>query len=880
MKNDGPWKNSPTSIVPGVSRKEKDDLMPGAKRVSQTAKFNPTNFLPLVGTVAPMLSRQREPNGPPPKRARHNDSTEDTHSHYKTSGPQLQTGLGEYSKAGLLRHHGDADIPHYSNRQPKRSSSSASGELSDDPIDSFADENKANKRRQGTPSGSTQFQSIDQRKRIFEGGLHGSNSTPTAQSFKPKRIATMLDRDGKRPASKLTGPKKAVPPPSFTGSNDILSQSSFHKKAQYKPEDSIDLDSPQSSFRLSLTRLFIGTKSYDDVKSTYVVFDPPGCFTLHLPKEEEEVRFSSRDIDWKKTDSSTFIFICPIKGGKVEKILKAQSLWESVSKTLDPDFPSHTISLRFEEKKLAKRHLYDILHYMRPLKSPPANISNLNCSAAWDLLESYAVKKQARMEPPLEPPREEIPSSDLTPVPGDAPPSTKPSTSTSTGNTRTRPKRQSGAAAKFDLENDEVILVYPFTGTGSTQITQGEQQRLQPGEFLNDTLIEFGLRYWMESLKESNPTLAEQIHVFSPFFYKKLKNKDTQAGYNAVKKWTSKVDIFQKRYLVVPINEKVHWYLAVILFPDNLLRDVQSKHQILNTNTLEQQGTIVPENQIVRHNVDQEEVDEIEADTPNPSSLPTSRRGSPQDTKMYELTDNKAPEELAGESDHEVRSRVSSPGPTAVEELLDVGDDDEPSDEIWKTDASATWLLSFDSLGGRHPSALKTLRQYLLQELEHKKGLIAEEPIPIKQAKAPSPAQPNFCDCGVYLIKAAETFLSQPDKFFQRIMDKNDKLTESHPIWNVQAFSTKREEMFQQISQLSGEWKKFKGSAGPENVAEPTASKPTNSPRQSEAPMINVDEDEDDEIEIVGEVPAPPKGRAPPRPQPKGGLRRAKRFSS
>lgn len=39
------------------------------------------------------------------------------------------------------------------------------------------------------------------------------------------------------------------------------------------------------------------------------------------------------------------------------------------------------------------------------------------------------------------------------------------------------------------------MLVFPFTGTGSTQITRGEQQRLRQGEYLNDTLIEFGLRF-------------------------------------------------------------------------------------------------------------------------------------------------------------------------------------------------------------------------------------------------------------------------------------------------------------------------------------------------------------------------------------------------
>jgi Ulp1 family protease len=58
---------------------------------------------------------------------------------------------------------------------------------------------------------------------------------------------------------------------------------------------------------------------------------------------------------------------------------------------------------------------------------------------------------------------------------------------------------------------------------------------------LNDTLIEFGLKYvnlydkvfddidfcrlWLADLQETNPELASQVHVFNSFFYKKLSTK-------------------------------------------------------------------------------------------------------------------------------------------------------------------------------------------------------------------------------------------------------------------------------------------------------------------------------------------------------------------
>ena len=38
------------------------------------------------------------------------------------------------------------------------------------------------------------------------------------------------------------------------------------------------------------------------------------------------------------------------------------------------------------------------------------------------------------------------------------------------------------------------ILVYPPGVAGAVNITNGDLDRLRPGEFLNDTLIEFGLK--------------------------------------------------------------------------------------------------------------------------------------------------------------------------------------------------------------------------------------------------------------------------------------------------------------------------------------------------------------------------------------------------
>ncbi|KIJ57527.1 hypothetical protein HYDPIDRAFT_120561, partial [Hydnomerulius pinastri MD-312] len=76
---------------------------------------------------------------------------------------------------------------------------------------------------------------------------------------------------------------------------------------------------------------------------------------------------------------------------------------------------------------------------------------------------------------------------------------------------------------------------------------------------------------WFEDVRKSDPQLADSVHVMNPFFYQLLKQQN--GGYRNVQRWTAKVDIFSKKYIVVPINEDYHWYLAIIYEPEHVLRN-------------------------------------------------------------------------------------------------------------------------------------------------------------------------------------------------------------------------------------------------------------------------------------------------------------------
>ncbi|KAJ7652196.1 hypothetical protein DFH06DRAFT_982010, partial [Mycena polygramma] len=94
------------------------------------------------------------------------------------------------------------------------------------------------------------------------------------------------------------------------------------------------------------------------------------------------------------------------------------------------------------------------------------------------------------------------------------------------------------------------LFCYP-PKVGGITVRQRDLCRISDGAFLNDTLVELGLKMWLFEIEEKDPTLAKQIFVFSPFFFKKLDQKD---GYTQVERWTSKLDIFVKKYLMIPVN--------------------------------------------------------------------------------------------------------------------------------------------------------------------------------------------------------------------------------------------------------------------------------------------------------------------------------------
>ncbi|RPD77389.1 hypothetical protein L226DRAFT_321252 [Lentinus tigrinus ALCF2SS1-7] len=490
-------------------------------------------------------------------------------------------------------------------------------------------------------------------------------------------------------------------------------------------------------------------------------------------------------------------------------------------------------------------------------------------------------------------------------VSGSAPPSRTYGSS----NTERRQTRQSTRSTRASPtpDLDELILVYPFSGTGAVNITRGDLKRLDPGQYLNDTIIEFGLKVWLDELRRDRPELAEQVHVFNSFFYKKLNAKKNVAEtYASVRKWTSKVDIFSKKYIIVPINENFHWYLAIIENPKNMLHPAPPSIKVSapqTRQTPEAEAEAVPDGGKAKEpsepppthlsgtmTVDGPESEgEVEVENLLHATQSCSI-GEPEGDrdcghdhapeKKYPMSDDPMDVDASSAlgTDDEIEKKppdressepitvdkLENGKETAAEPTTDAkeptkggsADDAEPAAPVAGAPEYPTcYIYTFDSLGSKHAPAGRHLGNYLRHEAVDKKKFPMEDTCMATYKAAKAPMQPNFCDCGVFVLAFVEAFMRNPEA-------SSEAIRRTELSWWDDSQTDLRETFRDRTILLSEEWKKeraAKEGAKEDNIEDNTEeggkARPNGKARPS--PEI-VPDSEEDEIEISA-VHIPPK---------------------
>ncbi|XP_024396576.1 probable ubiquitin-like-specific protease 2A isoform X2 [Physcomitrium patens] len=112
-------------------------------------------------------------------------------------------------------------------------------------------------------------------------------------------------------------------------------------------------------------------------------------------------------------------------------------------------------------------------------------------------------------------------------------------------------------------------LVYPPGDPDAVTITSKDVDVLRPVGFLNDTIIDFYIKYLQNQLSSKD---LGRFYFFNSFFFRKLvdsSNKYTgpdrgKVVYDTVRKWTRKVSLFEKDYVFIPVNQSLHWSLIIV----------------------------------------------------------------------------------------------------------------------------------------------------------------------------------------------------------------------------------------------------------------------------------------------------------------------------
>ncbi|KAH9263840.1 hypothetical protein BASA83_012717 [Batrachochytrium salamandrivorans] len=542
----------------------------------------------------------------------------------------------------------------------------------------------------------------------------------------------------------------------------------------------------------------------------------------------------------------------------------------------------------------------------------------------------------------------------------------------------TKAVRRSNRSSKVYVSEEGVeLFVYPFDEHFTVSIKDTDHERLNEGVFLNDSIIEFYLKYLQQ---DSNSGLdPKNVHIFSTFFYQTLtrntskccptKDSYLESGYNRVKSWTTKVNIFEKKFLVIPINEDLHWYLAIVynpgalLYPPHIpstsqhssiqqspphkssrsirmpslrsrhsfspsgrpplvlrgasqipkvisqpdffditpksgtpsktsLHSVQPSYISADTNKESQEIINLDDpphkplvNNDVCHPMELDDTLEAPISTPSstfpkkhvlqPSATAVSKTSLPSSIAEPEPVEHLSPKisaaMLADFAESEIKANTIDAGsvsrefsdmstPVVSPSPLGVLSDDSAS-APFITD-SECHVIVMNSLGRTQPNTIASIKRYLVLEAKSRQNIDVQRDM-IHGLNARVPEQPNYCDCGVYVLEYVERFFQEPDHMLNLILSKSAEGREATQNWfKARDIRRKRVAIRQLIQVLAEDYAKLDlATKRKESMAAQRSS--TASARYSNGLTTGgIDDDDDDDVLIMDGPPSAINGQS------------------
>jgi Ulp1 family protease len=428
----------------------------------------------------------------------------------------------------------------------------------------------------------------------------------------------------------------------------------------------------------------------------------------------------------------------------------------------------------------------------------------------------------------------------------------------SSGRLRNKPREPSPKPIiRFSESNDlgpewDQPVHYPLTGKKRAVVEFSDLLRLDDGEFLNDNLLEFYTRY-MEGTFEPKP---KQVYCFNSHLYSRLTSGVRgRLNYEAVARWTKDVDLFEYDYLIVPINEYSHWYLAIICNAKNLLRTNGMPTEEVDLEAVDDtQDNSAPGPLPVVLNESSSGLKEavikaLNPSDPDPDPVATAdlaegpSQGSPG-SEVAQLQDLSLKEQLevpdsqenplssAGEEhqpDNAVREQLNPmAGSLTKVPVTDKQEAQKTSVVNSSTNAASvrkgprrktapvrkyapndTIVAILDSMGSARPAAISNLKAYLTAEAKDKKNIEIDR-ANIKGANMTNgiPQQNTWYDCGLYVCGYIRKFMQNPEEFGRKLLAQNFDLETDWPEMNALEMRDEMRTLLQNMARDQAEIRK------------------------------------------------------------------------
>lgn len=343
-----------------------------------------------------------------------------------------------------------------------------------------------------------------------------------------------------------------------------------------------------------------------------------------------------------------------------------------------------------------------------------------------------------------------------------------------------------------------------------TTIHKGDIGRLEQGELLNDSIISFYLQYLHEAVRNKDADIAKRFYFQSSFFWDRLKSTPNKKGinYEKVRSWTNRVDLFSYDYIVVPVNENSHWYVAVICNPGKLLPTAEKYQDASPPNDTQCEAPTSAD--VAGVSESRRIANEVSGSSPEEVTVKASSHLSPGTEMSNNLGRLSLGKPLKGKSDGTAAISIDDDedlGPSSTCKAYTPKDDEdddiclitsdlEPQRKPNKTSGRGSdvkdrdtgngsvkskespmitgkdpCIITFDSLGSSHSPVCTALKKYLEHEAKHRKGLDIEMPNMGRTAKN-IPLQDNYWDCGVFLMSYVEALMRNPEDFIRKVLPR------------------------------------------------------------------------------------------------------------